>query len=337
MERREFLKRGGVTLLSLGAGLAVPLRALADSSYVSRIAFGSCLRQNRPQPVWRAITRANPDLFVFLGDNVYADTEDMERMRESYRQLAVNPDFARFRSEGIPVIATWDDHDFGYNDVGSEYPRKEESKKIMLDFFGEPELSARRSRAGIYTSYLYGNSPNRLQVILLDLRTFRDPIPEKDSGEGTLLGEEQWRWLEAELKRPADLRILGSSIQLVGGGHPWEKWDNFPGEKARLLRLIDEARAHNLIVISGDMHFAELSREPTPAGFLLHDLTSSGLNVPEGLPEFRNPKRVYYRDGAANFGMIRISWRAREVKVRLEAHYTDGERIFAHDLYIQRR
>ena len=51
------------------------------------------------------------------------------------------------------VLATWDDHDYGENDAGSEYPLKETSKQIFLDFFGVAKDSPRRERDGVYVRY----------------------------------------------------------------------------------------------------------------------------------------------------------------------------------------
>jgi hypothetical protein len=76
----------------------------------------------------------------------------------------------------LRYIATWDDHDYGVNDGGKEYPKKEESKKIFLDFFKEPDTSSRWKHKGIYTSYYYGEAGKKLQVIVLDCRTFRDRL-----------------------------------------------------------------------------------------------------------------------------------------------------------------
>ena len=58
---------------------------------VSRIAFGSCATQARPQPIWDAVAATRPELLLMLGDNIYADTEDMDVMRAKYARLAKQP------------------------------------------------------------------------------------------------------------------------------------------------------------------------------------------------------------------------------------------------------
>ena len=303
-----------------------------------RLAFGSCAVQDLPQPIWKTILGKVPDVFVFLGDNIYADTEDASEMRAKYEKLAKIPEFAEFRKR-TSIIATWDDHDYGVNDGGVEYPMKEESKKIMLDFFHEPELSKRRSRAGIYTSYFYGTSPHRVQMILLDLRWFRsklklnekDEYVPQDDESLTLLGAEQWQWLEEQLKLPADVRILASSIQLVATDHRWEKWANFPHEKRRLFRLLDELQVKNLVVISGDMHYAELSLDHTPQGTPVYDLTSSGLNIFESASDIPNAKRQALYDTGSTFGFVDVEF-GSDLNVALEVYGHEGTAVIQHQL-----
>lgn len=343
MERRSFLKHTLQTVLLLGAGAlpwkAAVAKAPSSATTVQRIAFGSCANQNSPQPVWDVILQAKPDLFLFIGDNIYADTEDMGEMQRKYKQLGSKPEFANFRSN-VPVLATWDDHDYGINDGGIEYPKKEQSKKLLLDFFGEPADSLRRQRPGIFMSYYFGAPGKRLQVILLDLRWFRtslnvdpkshDYLPVT-AADAELVGSEQWKWLENELKQPADLRLIASSIQFCSPEHPWEKWSNYPKDKARILALFDELKINNAFFISGDMHYGELSAEKTPGGFEVFDVTSSGMNFVESGSQFKNRNRISLFDKAPNFGFIEIDWAKKPVPVSLQVRSSLGAVPIRHD------
>ena len=333
MQRRHFLKN---ILAGFLAYQCFPSNLLAagkaEQSSVQRIAFGSCAIQDLPQPIWKSITAFQPDAFLFLGDNVYGDSVDPSHIQKQYEKLAAIQEFAEFR-EKFPVLATWDDHDYGVNDCGAEFPAKEESRKIFLDFFQEPQQSPRRSRSGIYTSYYLGENPRRVQIILLDLRWNRTPIYVEDGiyqpnpdPTATMLGEEQWRWLENELRQPANLRIIGSSIQLVSSEHRWEKWANYPADKERLLRTLDELDIRNAIFVSGDMHYGEISQEHTPKGIPVIDLTSSGLNRYEPGAEFKNKNRLALFDSGANFGAITIDWNLGFISLAVRDE-RNGERI----------
>ena len=136
---------------------------------VSRIVFGSCIKQDYPIPILLTIRKEAPQLLLFLGDNIYADTEDMAEMRGKYAKLAANRDFRALR-DSIPLLATWDDHDYGVNDGGADYPKRFESQKEFLDFWQVPKDSPRRQRERIYDSRIFGPDGKRLQVIVLDTR-----------------------------------------------------------------------------------------------------------------------------------------------------------------------
>ncbi|UCF97345.1 MAG: alkaline phosphatase family protein [Spirochaetaceae bacterium] len=264
----------------------------------------------------------DPDLFIFLGDNIYADTVNMSVMRRKYERLAGSSSF-RHLLRSCPVVAVWDDHDYGANDAGSEYPKKEESKRLFLDFWQEPADSPRWQREGIYAAYQFGPEQRRVQVLLLDTRTFRDPLvrgnPRPTDALGpyvsnpdpaaTLLGDRQWQWLEAQLDLPAQIRIIVSSIQLIPEFSGWESWANFPFEKRRLLDLLKKNRIEGVIFISGDRHFAEISVLQREHSYPLYEMTSSALNLRH--PSGQTGENLYRIDGTylrENFGDIRIRW-----------------------------
>jgi alkaline phosphatase D len=338
LDRRDLIRgsvAGSLALLAPGA-LAAP----GDGPALSRIAFGSCARQDKEQPIWDRVNAWNPELFIFLGDNIYADTEDMGVMRDKYARLAAKPGFQQLR-RNTRCVAIWDDHDYGVNDGGFEYPKKVESKQIFLDFWGEPADSPRRSRQGNYTSYLFGPSGRRVQIILPDNRWFRTALmgitvpPTPDMGpylvnpdpRATMLGARQWEWLEAELAKPADLRIFASSTQVLADRPGHEAWVNFQADHQRLLDLIRFGRVEHLVMISGDTHYAELSRLAAGMAYPLYDLTSSGLT--EVWPMFGpNANRIAQAPLAPNFGRLTIDWKARALA--MEVQMLDGSIAIAH-------
>jgi len=326
--------------------------ALADEVPLSRIAFGSCCRQERPQPIWEAIAELKPELFLFLGDNIYGDTEDMDVLRKKYQMLGAEPGYRKLK-EICPIFATWDDHDYGVNDGGADYPRKRESQQVFLDFFEVPANDARRSREGVYFSRTFGPAGKRVQIILLDCRYFRSPLKTGfqpgEPGEGyrgrygrntdpdaTVLGAAQWKWLKAQLEQPAELRLIGSGVQVVPDEHGSEMWGNFPAERERLFRLIRETRANGVVFLSGDRHLAEMSRlsatDPLGVGYPLYDVTSSSLNTPSGnftkagtrFGNEINSYRVGLTYFETNFGTVSIDWEQADPVVRLQVRDEKG-------------
>jgi alkaline phosphatase D len=289
------------------------------------------------------------DLALMLGDNIYADTTNMTVMARKYRAMKES-DFWQALRKKAPLMATWDDHDMGGNDAGADYPLKGESQELFLDFLDEPKDSPRRKQEGVYSAQMFGPPGKRVQVILLDTRYFRSRpatgynnvvpsggryIPHPDTNT-TLLGAAQWKWLERRLRKPADLRIIGSSIQFISEFSGGEAWANFPHEKRRMLDLLAKTNARGAVFISGDRHWAEMSRLDRPGKYSLYDLTSSSLTQihPRGTP---TPNK--YREGPTwhqpNMGLIAIDWRGEagpavtlqlmdvEGRVRIEKRITE--------------
>ena len=336
-----------VVWLALAAGVAAAAEPPADL-LVSRIAIGSCAKQDRPMPIWSAISGFNPDVFLMLGDNVYGDTEDMAILRGKYDLLAADRGFAAIRNT-VPIVAIWDDHDYGVNDGGREYPMRRESQQVFCDFFGIPAEAPVRKRDGIYRQVVVGPPGRRVQFICLDTRWHRSPLatvpkPERignwgpyrpsDDPEATLLGAAQWEWLGKVLREPADLRIVLSSIQVASVEHGWEHWGNFPAERARLLKTLRESQAAGVIIVSGDRHSAEISRMPAgdeALAYPLFDLTASSLNQPKRVDDEDEPNRhrLGERFHGANFGSIAIDWGAAAAggppALTLAIHDVDGK------------
>lgn len=271
---------------------------------VRSIAFGSCAQAEKPMPVLDIAIQQNPDLFIWLGDNVYGDTQEISTLQKAYATLGDNPYFQRLNS-ATRLLATWDDHDYGWNDAGRHYPLKEASKKVFLEFWDDPRDAPRRNREGVYTSYLFDGGKQDVHVILLDTRTFRDNLVRSQSivlegsqsftymadyepqrnADSTLLGADQWRWLKKQLDVEADYRIIASSTQFGIEWNGYESWSNFPREQEKMLRFMAEAEQRALIptptvFISGDVHYAEISKIRGLAGLDIsdvYDITASGI------------------------------------------------------------
>jgi len=282
------------------------------------ITFGSCSRQDAGEQLWKEVIAQNPSLWIWLGDNIYGDSHDMVVLQQKYELQKAQPDYQQL-IKTCPIIGTWDDHDYGVNDGGRAYARKKESQQLLLDFLDVPAGNPRRARAGAYSSYVVGQGDRQVKVILLDTRFFRDTVyklspPEvgyKPNTTGTILGEEQWKWLEKELKNsPAAFHIIGSSIQVISSEHPYEKWANFPSERERLFQLLVKLQPKNVLFVSGDRHIGEVSKTTVPGlPYQLYDFTSSGLtHTWQTAREEKNQFRVGQLIVEKNYGLIRINW-----------------------------
>lgn len=316
-----------------------PGPSLDTSLPLSRIAFGSCNHQGAPQDMWPVISTQKPQLFLAVGDNVYGDfgwqgEADLGSFISAYRRQAGHPEFAAFRAQ-TPILATWDDHDFGPNDSGGSFGFKTWSEQIFETFWGASP--AARSRPGVYDSVIAGPKGQRVQIILLDTRFFRSPLksrgyvqprpplgpylPDHDPSK-TLLGDAQWEWLENELAKPADLRLIVSSIQVLAQVQNFEKWGNLPLEREKLYGLLRNREGGGLVVLSGDRHSASFYRHtPAALGEELVEMTSSSLNlafVPEHASQSeKDPHRIGPLYVQENFGTIEIDWQTRTLEMKL--------------------
>ena len=303
-------------------------RKLDTKNTLQTIAFGSCNNQGKSQEMWKHVVKNKPDLWIWLGDIIYADTKNMQVMADKYSSLKNNMDYRRLLACS-PVIGIWDDHDFGWNDAGKEYPMKNESKRLLLDFLDVPKDTLVRAREGIYQSYVFGEKGKKIKIILLDTRFFRDNV-ERTTGknkryivnnEGDVLGDAQWVWLEKELESSdAQINIIASGYQIISKEHRFEKWGNFPKARARLFKLLQKVKPAMPILITGDRHIAELSRTrlvglENP----LFEITSSGLT--HTWSEKRKEANQY-RVGdliiEKNFGLFKIDWSGEQPKVTVE-------------------
>jgi alkaline phosphatase D len=333
---------------------AVERNSTRPELIISTLGFGSCARQERPQPIWDAINAAGCDAFVLCGDNIYADTADPAVFREKYAMFAAMPGFAKLR-QTTPLFATWDDHDYGLNDGGAGFPGAAAAQREFCDFFQVPADSPLRSSPGVYDCVTFGPVGKRLQLILLDTRFFRSPLkkdpdnpkinaPNTDAG-ATILGADQWAWLERRLREPAEIRVVISSISFISTEHGSEKWSNFPQERDRFLELLHHTQAKGVVVISGDRHLAELSmlKPADGAPYPLYDLTTSGLNQPvekeseygSANPPKGPPNRYRIHDRpytGSNFGLMRIEWNLPQPSVTLQICGLGGEVVISQDV-----
>ena len=129
-----------------------PVEAVETRTPLTRIAFGSCNDQTAPQPLWGPIRATNPDLWVWMGDNIYGDTSRMAALDSMYARQKRHPGYRALR-ESTRVIGTWDDHDYGANDAGRSYPKRDSSQMKLLDFLGVPKDDPRRDREGVYSAH----------------------------------------------------------------------------------------------------------------------------------------------------------------------------------------
>ncbi|UII75270.1 alkaline phosphatase family protein [Flagellimonas sp. HMM57] len=299
------------------------------SGTVFTIAFGSCNKQDVANPFWDDILNENPDVWIWGGDNIYADTENMDELKSMYSKQLGNEGY-KLLNETTPVIGTWDDHDYGLNDGGEEFSMKKESQQLFLDFMGVPKDSKRRNQEGVYTSHLFETPKGKVKILVLDTRYFRsslesDPDPKRrykpnTNADATILGNAQWDWLQKELDNSeADFNLIVTSIQFLSGEHGFESWSNFPKDVEKLKNSITSSGAKGVMILSGDRHISEFSKVELPQiPYSLIDFTSSGLT--HSYSDFTSePNRFRIGEVMAfpSFGIITLHLETREAHLKM--------------------
>ena len=281
-----------------------------------KIGLGSCLDQDYPQPIWQSIKKEDLNYFIFLGDNVYGDTRygSLRKMKSAYdKQKKVLPDFLN----NISIFSIWDDHDFGINDGGADYRFKRRAQELYLDFWEITKDDDRSNREGIYFSKNEIFFDKKFKFIFLDTRFFRSKLKGKKSNyieniepDATILGNAQWTWLENELKSDFDFLLIFSSIQIIAKDHRFEKWSNFPNERAKLFELLEQFN-DKTILFSGDRHRAGIYRKN---GII--EVTSSSMNKPGSSFSETDSYLIGKTYPQENYGVLEILENTIHIKIK---------------------
>eukprot|EP01114_Cavostelium_apophysatum_P010594 TRINITY_DN2450_c0_g1_i1.p1 TRINITY_DN2450_c0_g1~~TRINITY_DN2450_c0_g1_i1.p1 ORF type:complete len:444 (+),score=54.98 TRINITY_DN2450_c0_g1_i1:77-1408(+) len=334
-----------IFLLCYSAHAYIPISLIKDKT-LTRIAFGSCNKHDLPQEYWDSVVDFNPDLWLWLGDIVYADEQHfptywrpspLEKVTEKYALQKQVPGYQRLRKT-CPITGAWDDHDFNNNNGGNEYINREKVQDILLDFLDEPKDSPRWQRDGVYISHTFGPPGRRVKFIVLDSRFFRDANPDGVANHyGDMLGAAQWEWFQQELNNSdAQIHFISSGIQMIPHDKPVEeKWSNFPKSRAKLFQTLKDNKTPGVVLLSGDIHYGEILKT-TCVGTKhpLYEMTSSGLthscgDIPYGICQWflENVMRSRYHIAHyeyKNFGTILIDWDATPVKITLQLRDLNG-------------
>ncbi len=272
------------------------LMAIKD---LKRISFGSCNNQEDGQPLWKDLIRQKPDLWIWGGDNIYADWTVDGDINRGYSVQNQNTEYQAFKAQ-TPIIGTWDDHDYGANNADGNYPGKVRSQQSFLDFVEEPVDSPRRTQEGIHTSYSFGEENKKAKVILLDNRYFKNLEPGYP-----MLGKKQWQWLEAELTNSvAKIHFIVSGLPVTSPLIPYTNEWAETSDLNRMLELLKRTKAKGVVFLTGDKHFSSIYKRWGHLEFMSSGMTHGA------------PRRTWWYLGqqypttyfGLSYGQIDISW-----------------------------
>lgn len=242
-----------------------------------RVAFGSCARiqSDAEQPIWRALAQYRPDLFFWLGDNIYGDSVTPATLVAEYQRQRFVPAFQPI-GRGVPQLAIWDDHDYGLDNFDRTNPIRERSLEIFRQFWANPAVGL-PDTPGVFFDYAYGG----VDFIFLDGRYHRAPDADPDTPAKEFLGKGQFEWLKQRLlasRAPFKLLACGSGWSRFKGPGG-DSWAAYQHERARLFDFIRDNRIGGVVLLSGDTHFPYVACAPWSerGGYDFYELVSSAL------------------------------------------------------------
>jgi len=307
------------------------------------IGFGSCFDQSKSISIFESIKKSNPDIFVMLGDNVYGDDHsgELDKLESAYQKQKNNFSIIDVQ---FPIEAIWDDHDYGMNDGGGDFINKENAKKLFLDFWEIPNSDIRNTREGIYFDQIIELKDSKVHLIYLDTRYFRGPLLKTDefgakgkeryvpfhNESSTMLGYQQWQWLDKKLSVKSNFKIILSSIQFLAIGHGWESWAMLPIEREKLVNLIDKNNLNNIIFLTGDRHRGGIYKMKTPNENTIFEITSSPINSSTFVGEEMGEHRLGNTYKKTNFGLLNINSTSKKSVMELKDQF--GNSVISHNI-----
>ena len=319
---------------------------------------GFCRRVDGGYRIFKAMARARPDFFLFVGDTIYADVKcdrpgvvpgadfiatrlDQYRARHRYqREDPAMQELLRATS----VDAIWDDHEVRNDFSGPTEPLMPTGRRAFVEYW--PIVPPDEEPTRLYRKFRWGRL---LEVFILDTRQYRSPNAEPDGPGKTMLGAAQRRWLVDNVATStATWKVAVSSVPLsipTGSPERRDSWSNasvygtpqeggtgFAVERDAILRQLREQGVTNLVFVVADVHHAELARHhPTPA-WSFHEFVagplSAGFGRPRPLDEGLHPRSLFARGGVNNFGEVTIEPAQLTVRLRDE----EGTVLFTHTI-----
>ncbi len=348
---------GGEFVTAPGPETAAPVTFLWSGDLGGQ---GFCRRVDTGYRIFDTMARLRPEFFLFLGDTIYADSpcdqpgvvpggnfvaRTLAGYRDKHRYNRADAAVQRF-SRATSVYAIWDDHEVRNDFSGPTEPLMPAGRRAFLEYW--PILPPPEEPGRLYRSVRWGAL---LELFILDTRQYRSPNAQPDGPSKTMLGPAQRRWLvEGVASSAAVWKVVATSVPLSvpTGGTAHDSWSNasvfglpeegetgFAVERDAILGALRARGVKNLVFLAADVHHAEVVRHAPFPGWTFHELIAGPLEARHGRPrpldEGLNPRTLFARGGANNFGSITIDSAGLTVRIIDE----DGAVLFTHTIATQ--
>ena len=269
----------------------------------------------------------NPDLMIWLGDNLYLREPDWNSKTGVYKRYTHSRSTKEMQAflASTHHYAIWDDHDYGPNNSDRGFWNKNVTMQAFEDFWANPSYGIEDTK-GAFTSFQYSDA----DFFLLDNRYYRSPNNLKDENK-TILGDKQLQWLkDALVSSEATFKIIAIGGQFLTSVANHETYANY-GFKAERDEIIDFIYSHNIknvVFLSGDRHFTALSMLAEDGKPAIYDLTTSSLTA--GSNTFGHKEDNIYRVDSTlvmqhNFSILKFTGTSQDRKIRIENYNSFSE------------
>ncbi|MCC6433637.1 MAG: alkaline phosphatase D family protein [Acidimicrobiales bacterium] len=315
---RTTIEVDGVADAGRGVGR---FRTPGEGRYSFRVAVASCARTGSNGAVYDAIAAAEPLLFLELGDLHYENltaTVAKPFIDAIGYALSRPAQAALFRS--VPVGYVWDDHDYGPNDAGAASPTRDAMRAAYRT--AVPHYELRSGDGAINQAFTIG----RVRFVITDGRSERTA--------GSLLGDEQRRWLIDELTaagRTHALVVWANATPWIGAAREGaDTWAGFGEERAEIGQALADAGIDNLVMVSGDAHMVAID-DGTNSGYAAGGeggfpvLQAAALDRPGSVKGGPYSEGTF--PGGGQFGLVDIDDLGDRIVVTMRGMRWDGAEL----------
>jgi alkaline phosphatase D len=258
----------------------------ADALAPLRIGASSCADQEYPlTPFSRVADELECDVFLMLGDNLYADgAKTLDEYRQKWREALARRPTQRLRAS-TGLISTWDDHEIVNNATGELDPAQIQAARTAT-FEYQPWRESGASPGRLWRSIRWGRT---VEFFVLDCRSERAP------STGQYMSREQLDWLKAGLAAsPARFKLVLNSVPISNYPGAFfaltldDRWQGYPAERTELLEFIEGRNIPGVLWLTGDFHMGVAGRvSATGPGSTMREIAAG----PAG--QFANPSPSY--------------------------------------------
>ena len=297
-------------------------------------AIASCMDDGfrTQKKMWTDLLSFNPDMIFLIGDNVYADkyipSSSLKNFWKRYVETISSLELYRSRKT-VPLLAVWDDHDYGMNNGNRDFKYKNEMSFLFRSFF--PVISDNKNLIqGPGISFLLKASLQNF--FFMDNRSFQSPVKKS---EGSLWGKRQEEWLLINLRKDEerkDLQWIINGSQIFGRHHRFESFEkDFPSNFQKMMDEILDLP--HIFFLSGDRHLSELLKIEDWKN-QTYELVTSPIHA-SLYPEkhfVKDSRHIYHVSNTFNYALIKSEPFPEGLKIKLSVYGPDKKVLFSKQL-----